>query len=126
MIPQFWVPLDKMPLTTNGKLNKKALPILDKSELINNEYTAPRTEIEEQLVTIWQDVLGVERVGVYDNFFELGGHSLLIAKLKAAIKKTLVTDVEFTLIFEQPTIAEFAAIIDVENSFNRDAVVSLQ
>ncbi|WP_173965704.1 non-ribosomal peptide synthetase, partial [Flavobacterium collinsii] len=75
MIPMIWVELEEMPLTSNGKLDRKALPDPDSSDLSTKEYVAPRTETEQQLVQIWENLLGVEKVGVHDNFFELGGHS---------------------------------------------------
>jgi acyl-coenzyme A synthetase/AMP-(fatty) acid ligase len=73
MIPMIWVVLDVMPLTSNGKLDKKSLPDPDGSELLSKEYVAPRNETEEQLAVIWQETLGIDKVGIQDNFFELGG-----------------------------------------------------
>ncbi|WP_173964098.1 AMP-binding enzyme, partial [Flavobacterium collinsii] len=77
MVPMIWVELAELPLTSNGKLDRKALPDPDSSDLSTKEYVAPRTETEQQLAQIWENLLGVEKVGVHDNFFELGGHSLL-------------------------------------------------
>uniref|UniRef100_UPI000B23B3F1 non-ribosomal peptide synthetase n=1 Tax=Aquimarina longa TaxID=1080221 RepID=UPI000B23B3F1 len=73
MVPLLWVTLDEMPLTSHGKIDKKALPDPDMSELSSSIYVAASTDIEKELVTIWQELLGVEQVGVHDNFFELGG-----------------------------------------------------
>ncbi|MFH6996224.1 amino acid adenylation domain-containing protein, partial [Flavobacterium sp. FlaQc-48] len=70
MVPQLWVTLDTMPLTSNGKLDKKALPDPDGSDLSSKEYAAPRNETEEQLAVIWQEILGIDKVGIHDNFFE--------------------------------------------------------
>ena len=78
MVPAQVVVLDRLPLTPNGKLDRKALPEPDFAGL---EYVEPSTEIEHKLVAIWQDVLGLERVGVTDNFFELGGDSIRSCKL---------------------------------------------
>ncbi|PBQ08274.1 hypothetical protein CCL08_25815, partial [Pseudomonas congelans] len=65
----------------NGKLDRKALPAPDSDALINREYEAPQGEIETQIAAVWQDLLGVARIGRHDNFFELGGHSLLAVSL---------------------------------------------
>ncbi|WP_408030540.1 amino acid adenylation domain-containing protein, partial [Tenacibaculum xiamenense] len=104
MVPSLWVEMDEMPLTASGKLDRKALPELDGSLLSTKEYIAPRTELEEQIASIWKDVLGVEKVGVYDNFFELGGHSLLIVQLISRLQK-VGFHITVKTIFSNPTIA---------------------
>ncbi|WP_425549134.1 AMP-binding enzyme, partial [Aquimarina addita] len=73
MVPGIWVELEALPLTSNGKIDKKALPDPDMSEAATASYVAPRNDIEKQLAEIWQELLGVEKVGIHDNFFELGG-----------------------------------------------------
>ncbi|MCH7324065.1 non-ribosomal peptide synthetase, partial [Solibacillus sp. MA9] len=75
MVPSYFVQMEKMPLTPNGKLNRKVLPEPDLEE-ITNDYEAPRNEMEEVLARIWCEVLKIEKVGINDNFFEIGGHSL--------------------------------------------------
>jgi amino acid adenylation domain-containing protein/non-ribosomal peptide synthase protein (TIGR01720 family) len=77
MVPAIWVEMKKIPVTLNGKIDRKALPDPNFEELSNEHYIAPRNEIEEELANIWKDLLGLEKVGVYDNFFELGGDSIL-------------------------------------------------
>ncbi|MEM0942120.1 MAG: amino acid adenylation domain-containing protein, partial [Bacteroidota bacterium] len=126
MVPRLWIQLDEMRLTSSGKIDRKALPALDSSALTTREYVAPRTELEVQLARIWQDLLGVEKVGIYDNFFELGGHSLLIIKLISSVNKLLNAHVKIALLFAHPTLAEFAAHIHVESSFDSDTMVSLR
>ncbi|KAF2341071.1 non-ribosomal peptide synthetase, partial [Flavobacterium nitrogenifigens] len=81
MVPGFYIELDELPLTPNGKIDRKALPGADGEDLIRGEYVAPRNETEEKLAAIWQEVLGIEKVGVRDSFFELGGHSLSVAQV---------------------------------------------
>ena len=76
MLPSYFVQMEQMPLTTNGKLDRKALPAPEGQINTGVAYEAPRTAVEEILTTIWQEVLGVERIGIADNFFEWGGHSL--------------------------------------------------
>jgi acyl-coenzyme A synthetase/AMP-(fatty) acid ligase/acyl carrier protein len=99
MIPRLWVQLDEILLTSNGKLNRKALPELDSSGLSTKAYVAPRTEIEERLAEIWQELLRIEKVGVYDNFFELGGHSLLATLLISTITKELEVEIKIKDVF---------------------------
>jgi amino acid adenylation domain-containing protein len=87
MVPSTFTLLDEVPLTPNGKVNRKALPTPDLSGFrAENAYVEPRTPVEEQLVEIWEEVLGVERVGVHDDFFELGGHSLLATRVLSRVR----------------------------------------
>ena len=81
MIPQHFMALDEIPLTPNGKVDRKALPDPDADAEALTEYVAPRNAIEEQLATLWQEVLGTDNIGIHDNFFERGGHSLLAARV---------------------------------------------
>ncbi|SEC23137.1 amino acid adenylation domain-containing protein [Tenacibaculum sp. MAR_2009_124] len=104
MIPTLWIELDKFPLTANGKLDKKALPEIETSKLSAKKYVAPRNQTEKELVQIWQDLLGIDKVGIYDNFFELGGHSLLVIQLISRSQK-LGYHMEVRDIFLNPTIA---------------------
>ncbi|WP_075344663.1 non-ribosomal peptide synthetase, partial [Tenacibaculum agarivorans] len=115
MVPMIWVELEEMPLTASGKLNRKALPEPDGSLLSTKTYVAPRNETEAQLVSIWQDVLGVEKVGIYDNFFELGGHSLLIVQLISRLQK-LDLYIEVKDIFNNATIVEISEKLSSNNS----------
>jgi acyl carrier protein len=106
MVPTHFVVLDAMPLTPNGKLDRKALPQPDPSQS-QALYVAPVSEREQQLATIWAEVLKVERVGLNDDFFELGGHSLLATQLISRIQSGLGIDVPLRLIFEKPQLNEF-------------------
>jgi amino acid adenylation domain-containing protein/non-ribosomal peptide synthase protein (TIGR01720 family)/FkbM family methyltransferase len=113
MIPALWMELASMPLTPNGKIDKKALPDPDVTGLLANEYVAPQNELEQQLTTIWQDLLHLEKVGVRDNFFELGGHSLLVIRLLSAIRKELKVEVAINTFFELATIEGLSNYIKV-------------
>ena len=104
MVPRFYMQLTELPLTANGKLDRGALPNPDGSALQRQVYVAPRTELEQALVSIWQEVLEVEQIGVYDDFFELGGHSLMAIKLIKQINTRLATHLEISVIYESPTI----------------------
>ncbi|REG90461.1 non-ribosomal peptide synthetase, partial [Flavobacterium aquicola] len=115
MVPQLWVTLEEMPLTSNGKLDKKSLPDPNSSELSSKEYVAPRNETEVQLAVIWQNLLGVERVGIHDNFFELGGHSLLATRLVSMIRKELHIEVSIREVFEHTTISELGTHISAQS-----------
>jgi surfactin family lipopeptide synthetase C len=90
MVPAFFVALDALPLTTNGKVDRSALPVPDPNGVASPEnYEAPRTETESLIASIWREVLHVEYVGVQDNFFDLGGHSLLCLPVMAKLEKEL-------------------------------------
>ncbi len=113
MVPTFFVELDQMPLTPNGKVDRKALPALDQGELeIEREYVAASTPVEEKLSDIWSDVLGVEQISVHDDFFDLGGHSLLATQVISRVRKTYNIELPLRLLFETPTIARFARLIE--------------
>jgi len=109
MIPSAFVVLDEMPRTTNEKVDRRALPEPrgERPEL-EEEFAAPRNEIEEVVAGIWAEVLGVERPGIQDNFFELGGHSLLAAQVISRIHEALKVELPLSLVFERPTIAGLA------------------
>ncbi|MGV6398060.1 amino acid adenylation domain-containing protein, partial [Pseudomonas caspiana] len=108
MVPAHLIFLPNLPLTANGKLDRKALPQPDASHL-QGEYVAPHTELEQQIAAIWQDVLKLERVGLTDNFFELGGHSLLAAQVIARIKHQLSVAAGLRDLFTEPQLQSFAA-----------------
>ncbi|WP_130932190.1 non-ribosomal peptide synthetase [Pseudomonas sp. Sample_24] len=112
MVPLHWLWLDKMPLNANGKLDRKALPVLEIGQLQSQDYQAPRNELEQTLAAIWAEVLKVEKVGVRDNFFELGGHSLLATQIASRVQKTLQRDVPLRAMFECSTVEELAGYID--------------
>ncbi|MGH2666631.1 amino acid adenylation domain-containing protein [Flavobacterium sp.] len=104
MVPGFYVALESIPLTSNGKIDRKALPALSEEDLIRKEYVAPRNATEEQLTAIWKEVLSLDEVGVNDNFFELGGHSLIAVQIFNRIQKQLNKSITFKDFFSNPTI----------------------
>ncbi|HEU4880716.1 MAG TPA: phosphopantetheine-binding protein, partial [Longimicrobium sp.] len=111
MVPAAFVSLDALPLTANGKLDRKALPAPEYAADAGR-YVAPRTPVEEVLAEIWTQVLRVERVGVHDSFFDLGGHSLLIMRLLAKIQTTFDLDISIRTVFSMPTLEAMAGEIE--------------
>ncbi len=104
MVPSYFITLDKLPLSANGKLDRKALPEPDGNINTGVEYVAPTNETEEILAAIWREVLGIEEIGINDNFFELGGHSLKATSVAAKIHKQLNVEIPLKEIFNIPTI----------------------
>jgi amino acid adenylation domain-containing protein len=106
MIPSQFVMLDALPLTPNGKIDRKALPApnVNRSDLY--------TDIEERLVQIWAEVLGLERVGLHDNFLQLGGHSLLATQIVSQINEELSVDLPLYCLFEAPTVVQLAKQVE--------------
>jgi acyl carrier protein len=113
MVPAAIVELDRLPLTSSGKIDKQSLPDPDLSSLSGGHYVAPRTRLEQTLAEIWQELLGIERVGIHDDFFELGGHSLLATRIVSAIRKKIEVEFAVRTFFQLPTIELMAQYISV-------------
>ncbi|MEH1848674.1 MAG: amino acid adenylation domain-containing protein [Nostoc sp.] len=116
MIPSAFVVLDALPLTPNGKVDRRALP--DPQGLrpeLTAAYEAPKSDIEQAIATVWQEVLHIEKVGVNDNFFDLGGNSLLIVQVNNKLRKLFNQDLSIVEIFQNPTISSLAGYLS-ENS----------
>ena len=111
MVPAAYVRLDALPLTANGKLDRKALPAPDGAAYAMRGYEAPVGEIEMHLARIWAEVLGLERVGRHDNFFELGGHSLLTVRVISRLRQALGVEVALAELFARPVLADFAEAV---------------
>jgi amino acid adenylation domain-containing protein len=109
MVPSVFVFVDALPLTHNGKLDRKALPAPDTSRPeLEGTYTAPRTPTEKMLAKIWAEVLKIDKIGIHDNFFNLGGHSLLATQVMSRIRDAFQIDIPLRALFEQPTVEELA------------------
>lgn len=108
MIPSYFVKLDEIPLTSNGKVNRSALPKPKGNIISNSVYEEPKNDTEIKLAKIWSEVLRLEKIGVNYNFFEIGGHSLKATILISKIQKEFNTLLEMKDIFENPTIRELS------------------
>jgi amino acid adenylation domain-containing protein len=128
MVPALWVALESLPLTSNGKVDKKALPDPDVREQLKNEYVAPGNKTEQMLAGIWQEVLGTKRVGVHDNFFELGGDSIHAVLLFAKIKRKFHKRFPLATILTAPTILQLAVALNekTELSSSTSCLVPIQ
>ena len=104
MVPAQWMLLERMPLSPNGKLDRKALPSVD---VLARDYVAPHTVLQRQVAAIWSEVLGVEQVGLNDHFFELGGHSLLATQAISRTRQGLGLEVGLKALFDQPVLERF-------------------
>ena len=113
MVPSAFVLMEKLPLTSNGKLDRNALPN-PSSEARQPflDFVSPRTETEAALAVIWVDLLKVDRIGVNDDFFDLGGHSLMAIKIVSRIRDAFQVNLSLRNLFDSPTVAGLAAIID--------------
>ena len=121
MMPSAFVTLEGLPLTPNGKVDRKALPAPERESQVSTAYAAPGSELEQQLVAVWQEVLGAEKVGVDDNFFDLGGNSLLVTRVHARIKPLFEREVRVVDLFQYPTIRLLAGVFtddDFANAVN--------
>ncbi|MFE1744077.1 amino acid adenylation domain-containing protein [Coleofasciculus sp. H7-2] len=122
-IPSAFVFLDAIPLTPNGKIDRRALPIPNIEETVSTNFVPPRNLTEEILVNIWSELLGV-RVGIYDNFFELGGHSLLATQIISRIRQAFEVELPLRSLFEKPTVAELAENLDWEDKIPPEETIS--
>ncbi len=123
MIPAAFVMLDDLPIDPNGKINRRALPAPDTSRIDVTDFVAPEGAVQEMLAEMWQELLQFERIGVHDNFFHLGGHSLLATQIVSRLRQAYAIDVSVRTLFEAPTIAELAALIEGEQVKSKDGEV---
>jgi enterobactin synthetase component F len=120
MMPSSFMVLDAMPLTPNGKLDRKSLAAPERA--FRMEYAEPVTPVEKKLAALWQEVLNVERVGRHDNFFELGGDSLTAAVMGALFPEHLQMELPLGSVFEAPTIADLAVLVERLGSESLDPI----
>ncbi|PHM55992.1 PvdJ [Xenorhabdus hominickii] len=126
MVPSLYIPLERMPLTLNNKVDKKALPIPNEEDLRRQIYVAPRNSVERKLCQLWQEHLKVKQVGIHDNFFALGGYSLLAVKITASIRHALTDNFSMHQLFTNPTVAQIANVIHDAKQHEISVVEPLQ
>ncbi|MBD2093757.1 amino acid adenylation domain-containing protein [Trichocoleus sp. FACHB-591] len=123
MVPDRFVLLRSMPLNANGKIDRRALPTPEQERFeAGTAIALPQTVVERQLADLWSKLLGMQQVSIQDNFFELGGNSLLAAQLVAAIRESLQVKLPVRCMFEQPTIAGLAQLIE---TIDQEGITSL-
>ncbi len=108
MVPSVVIPLSEIPLTSNGKLDRRALPSEDTNTVVSRE---PRNAFEQKLCALYSELLGLEKVGIDDGFFALGGHSLLATRLSVRIRNEFDIDIPIRTVIKYPTVAELAALM---------------
>ena len=118
MVPTAYVRLEKIPLSHNGKIDRKSLPEPEK-DIREEEYVGARNATEETLCRLWQEVLRRERVGIHDNFFRIGGHSLLVVQAISRIRQAFAIEMPLTVLFTAPTVARMAEHIAAVNKPDR-------
>jgi acyl carrier protein len=114
MIPSDFVMVDALPLTPAGKIDRRALPLPDRTRRdLDSTFVAPRTDTESLIANIWSQILGVEQVGVYDNFFDLGGHSLMATQILSRLRNVANVEIPLRAMYETPTVANLAEAVEV-------------
>jgi acyl carrier protein len=114
MLPNFFLELDQLPLTHNGKIDRQALPLPDSSQRINIDtaFVSPDSPVEKELAEIWSEVLNIERIGIHDNFFEIGGDSIATIQVMMRVSQTYQIELKPVELFNSPTIAQLAIQIE--------------
>ena len=124
MVPQHYVELSSIPLTPNGKVDRKALPKPERDGATEQGYVAPRTETERKIAAVWQEVLSRERVGLQDDFFELGGHSLLATQVMSRVNRLFNVQMPLRRLFEARTVGGLAEHIASETQEEEESPIS--
>jgi acyl carrier protein len=124
MAPSVYVEMDQLPLTANGKIDRRRLPEPE-AESGESRYVEPGSEVERVVAEIWAEALGVERVGVEDDFFELGGHSLMAARVLARVMEAFHIEVPLREVYQRPTVANMARLIEATYDSQRDEMDEL-
>ncbi|MEP6911124.1 MAG: amino acid adenylation domain-containing protein, partial [bacterium] len=126
MLPSAFVPLDKLPLTVSGKIDREALPAPNSMERPVESFVPPSTSVEKKLAAIWEATLNERPIGIRDNFFELGGHSLMAVRLFAQIEKMFNRKLPLAILFQAPTIEGLATVLQDESAEPWSSVVAIQ
>jgi surfactin family lipopeptide synthetase A len=116
MVPAAFMVLESLPLTPNGKVDRRALPAPEPALRAETAYVKPQTETEAAIAAVWQDVLGLDRVGIHENFFEIGGHSLLVVQVHSRLEQVLAAELSVVDLFQYPTIHALAQYLGQQNA----------
>ncbi|MBD1869937.1 amino acid adenylation domain-containing protein [Cyanobacteria bacterium FACHB-471] len=117
MVPSVFVPLETLPLTASGKVDRRALPVLDEDFTHSaSPANSPSTPTETTLIEIWKELLQLKQVSTHDNFFELGGHSLLATQMTSRVRDAFGLELPLKYVFEAPTIAQLASVLETRNT----------
>jgi len=123
MAPAEWVRMESLPLTVNGKVDRRGLPAAEHARAERRgDYLPPRTPVEQTLAEIWAETLGIEKIGVNDSFFDLGGHSLLAMQIVARVRESFGADLPLAKLFDHPTIARLAELVAEARTERRSAI----
>lgn len=114
MLPAGYHVLGAIPLSANGKVDRRSLEQLGVEQAPAQTYVAPRSHVEEGIAAMWCEVMGLARVGIHDHFFELGGHSLLLTQIASRIRTTFQIEVPLLTLFDAPTVAAMAAVVEAQ------------
>jgi acyl carrier protein len=126
MVPSAFVFLDRLPVTTNGKVDRSSLPDPGRGRPeLENPFVSAGTPIEQTIANIWVEVFKLERIGIHDNFFDLGGHSLLATQVISRLRETFQTELPLRLLFENPTIHGLALCLENQGFSEKNTDVSL-
>ncbi|HEX3128096.1 MAG TPA: non-ribosomal peptide synthase/polyketide synthase [Thermoanaerobaculia bacterium] len=125
MVPSAFVVLNAFPLTPNGKVDRRSLPVPDWNRADDGAFVAPRTETERRLAAIWSEVLKIDRIGAYDSFFDLGGHSLMATQLMSRIRAAFGVELPLRSLFLAPSLAEQAQAIGERSGEKAEAAPSI-
>jgi amino acid adenylation domain-containing protein len=125
MVPDVFVNVDSIPLTDNGKVDRRNLPDPGRAQATPRTHVSPRTAVERDLAIVWESLLGIKDVGVTDRFTDLGGHSLLAVQLVARTRRQFGVELPLAAVFQHPTIEELAALIEAGGPHTTDVLVPL-
>ncbi|UZE20982.1 phosphopantetheine-binding protein [Pseudomonas sp. B21-054] len=128
MVPAAFVVVERLPLSPNGKLDRRALPAPGNEDFARRQYEAPNGETETLLAQLWADLLGLERIGRHDDFFELGGHSLLAVQVTLRAREIFGVEVPLRGVFEHPSLLALADLINTLQlaQYESDELLDLQ
>jgi nonribosomal peptide synthetase DhbF len=122
MVPAGWIFLPAIPLTAHGKVDRRALPSPERATVATAAYEPPRSGLEHGIAAIWQEVLGLDKVGVYDNFFDLGGHSLLLVQVQVRLREQLGRPVSMIDLLSHATVSSLARLLSRGGDERADSV----